>query len=71
MELLIATGDIPKLNHGQDFSVCCIRPAQPVFCLTCQFAMKRKMLGALAVDMTDTFHFLFDSTSVLLMKFYM
>lgn len=57
MELLIPTGDIPKLNHSHNFSVCCIRPAQPVFCLIWQFAMKTKIFGALVVDMTDTFHF--------------
>lgn len=57
MELLIPTGDIPKLNHSHNFSSCCIGPAQPVFCLMRQFAMKRLMFGSVVVDKTDTFCF--------------
>lgn len=56
MEVLIQTGDIPKLNHSHTFSVRCAGPAQPAVCLICRFAMKRRMFGAVVVDMIDTFH---------------
>lgn len=63
MELPIPSGDIPELNPGHIFSMCCSSA-----CLLSNMSVcyeKTKLFGAVVIDMADTFHFFERPHSVL------